>query len=274
MDYKNKKLIFIDVDGTLLNKSIDLANQSDIHSKNIEIINKLSKDGHKIVLMAGRPLRLTIDIYNKLNLRDLNINLSGSHINNPSDLNFNDIYSTMNKNKVQELMNDIKGKLRNLIIESSDKTYLLSNDNNEWFNLISKRDGVVKYKELNFEPHWIYLEADKSLIDDLGDLKIKYKDDFYFRIWWIDDYLKLEVGQSKINKGTVAKYVAEYYDIEQENIIAIGDNVNDKDILEYADISVSMLNAPDEIKKISKYVTKKDNSEGGLGYFLEELFYN
>ncbi len=272
-----KKLIFIDVDGTLLDKSIDLAATSEIHLKNIEIIKRLVSDGHIVILMAGRPYRLTKEIYELLNLKHMNVNLSGSHINNPSDDDFHNLYSPMNKDKVINLLNEINNSLINLIIESPKITYLHSKFHNDWYNLISKRDGIEEFEykgNLNFDPYWIYLEVNLSLKDELDILIEKYKNIFNFKIWWIDENIKLEIGQSKMNKGEAAKYIAKYYNININDAIGIADNVNDIELLKTVGIPIAMANAHESVKQISKYITKKDNSEGGVGYFLEELFYN
>ena len=53
--------------------------------------------------------------------------------------------------------------------------------------------------------------------------------------------------------------------------MAIGDNFNDMDMIEYAGIGVAMGNAPDEVKAVADEVTLS-NDEDGLKYTLEKHF--
>ena len=52
--------------------------------------------------------------------------------------------------------------------------------------------------------------------------------------------------------------------------MAIGDNLNDVDILKNAGVSVVMDNARDEIKKLGDFITLS-NDENGVAYAIKEL---
>ncbi|WP_277813894.1 HAD hydrolase family protein [Mesobacillus subterraneus] len=56
-----------------------------------------------------------------------------------------------------------------------------------------------------------------------------------------------------------------------QEIMAIGDNFNDMDMLTYAGLGVAMGNAPDEVKKIADEVTLS-NDQDGLKYILQKHF--
>jgi len=49
---------------------------------------------------------------------------------------------------------------------------------------------------------------------------------------------------------------------QQNEIIAIGDNYNDKGMIELAGTGVAMGNAPDEIKAVANYITDTNNHDG------------
>ena len=65
-------------------------------------------------------------------------------------------------------------------------------------------------------------------------------------------------------------HVARKHGIEPEQIIAIGDDVNDVPMISRAGLGVAMGNARDEIKAIAKRVIGHNKDEG-LAVFLEEL---
>lgn len=52
--------------------------------------------------------------------------------------------------------------------------------------------------------------------------------------------------------------------------MAIGDNLNDKSMIERAGVSVAMGNAVDEIKALAKHITLK-NTEDGVAHAIYEF---
>ena len=55
------------------------------------------------------------------------------------------------------------------------------------------------------------------------------------------------------------------YGILQQEVIAIGDNYNDKEMIEFAGVGVAMGNAPEEIKLVADFVTDTNNDDGVAG---------
>ncbi len=53
-----------------------------------------------------------------------------------------------------------------------------------------------------------------------------------------------------------------HFNIEKKEIITIGDNFNDKDMIEYAGLGIAMGNAPDEVKAVSDFVTDSNDNDG------------
>ena len=64
------------------------------------------------------------------------------------------------------------------------------------------------------------------------------------------------------SKTNAIQLLIEKYGIRQDEIIAIGDNYNDKSMIEFAGMGIAMGNAPDEIKKVANYITDTNNNEG------------
>ena len=80
----------------------------------------------------------------------------------------------------------------------------------------------------------------------------------------------LEIFDPAVNKWEGILHVARRHEIEAEQIIAIGDDVNDLPMLTKAGLGVAMGNARDEIKAAAKKVIGH-NRDDGLAAFLEEL---
>ena len=67
-----KKVIAVDLDGTLLNSDSKLSEFTK------ETIKKISKKGHHVVITTGRPYRMAREFYKELELHTPMINFNGS----------------------------------------------------------------------------------------------------------------------------------------------------------------------------------------------------
>ena len=80
----------------------------------------------------------------------------------------------------------------------------------------------------------------------------------------------LEIFDPAVNKWEGVSHVARLHGVRPEQIIAIGDDVNDVHMIRHAGLGVAMGNAKPEIKAIAKRVIGA-NADEGLAAFLEEL---
>lgn len=72
----------------------------------------------------------------------------------------------------------------------------------------------------------------------------------------------LEVVHKEGTKGDAIRFLAEHFGLELEQIMAIGDSWNDREMLEAAGLGVAMGNAVDALKEIADYVTLSNNEDG------------
>ena len=81
----------------------------------------------------------------------------------------------------------------------------------------------------------------------------------------------LEFFSSRVSKSAAMEKIGELYGIKQEEMIAIGDGLNDLSMIQYAGIGVAMENAEEEVKRNSQYVTTS-NDEDGVRKAIEKFF--
>ncbi len=80
-----------------------------------------------------------------------------------------------------------------------------------------------------------------------------------------------EAANPLVNKGTAVRYLAEeVLGLQPENVMTIGDNFNDVEMLEYAGIGVAMGNAPEPVRAIADWVAP-DVEEFGAAIAIKEL---
>jgi len=72
-----------------------------------------------------------------------------------------------------------------------------------------------------------------------------------------------EATNHLVNKGTAVRYLAEeVLGLQAENVMAIGDNFNDLEMLQYAGIGVAMQDAPGEVQAIAEWVAPGVEEDG------------
>lgn len=72
----------------------------------------------------------------------------------------------------------------------------------------------------------------------------------------------LEIGHGEASKTAAIRLLAEKLHIAREEILAIGDNYNDIDMLEYAGLGIAMGNAPPKVKERADTVTATNDADG------------
>lgn len=81
----------------------------------------------------------------------------------------------------------------------------------------------------------------------------------------------LEMNAKDVSKGAALKTLSSLLGIPIEETMAIGDADNDRDMLITAGISIAMINARRDIKKLANYITK-DNDHNGVGAAIRCYF--
>jgi len=80
----------------------------------------------------------------------------------------------------------------------------------------------------------------------------------------------LEMVDVGVNKGEALAYLAGSLGVRQSEVMAIGDSMNDVDMIEYAAIGVAMGNAKDRVKAAADHVTLS-NSQDGVAAAIEKF---
>ena len=76
------------------------------------------------------------------------------------------------------------------------------------------------------------------------------------------EYFYTEITNENANKWNALKFLIQKLGIEKEEVIAIGDNVNDQTMLENAGLGVAMANSAPYIQQMANIVTESNNEDG------------
>lgn len=72
----------------------------------------------------------------------------------------------------------------------------------------------------------------------------------------------IEIASNRTNKLAGLKRLCDLLDLRPESVMSIGDNYNDKEMLEGSGIGIAVGNAPKEVKSVAHYVCDQSGAEG------------
>lgn len=83
------------------------------------------------------------------------------------------------------------------------------------------------------------------------------------------EYEYLDIIPKNVSKGNALKILSDYLKIDASEILAIGDNLNDLDMIENSGIGIAVNNAYPKLKQIANYITENPVEKGG---FAEAIY--
>lgn len=272
------KLIFIDIDGTLFDHAKDAIPES---AKNT-ILSAKSK-GHKIFLSTGRP-------YADIDQEILNFPLDGMIVSCGAVVYVDNkpIYCKTYPQK--ELISLIQFMLDNNIGFSLDgihKNYLTeeafnclsslmfkNNEDSELSRAMMAKNNCFPFEDMKEEDLKEVVKISIFTKNKESCEKLFQKiPESLVGFMYKNNHLHLyngEISIKGITKATGLKKITTYLNKNIKDTIAIGDSLNDLDILQEAGLSICMGNGADECKKTADFVTK-DVSGDGLAYALKHF---
>lgn len=276
------KLIASDMDGTLLNN--DLV----VPEENISAIKEAQKAGIEFMIATGRDIHEALPLLEKYHLHPAYITLNGAQVFDENEkvqvelpLNLevsHQIISTLRKyklyfemvtnqgifsnSKVQRI-NNIANLITNLnpdtpfklaIALSSARLELMKIQYIKDYDELLARPAINIFKIIAFDSN-----HPNNLISVKNDLINEFNSNI---IITSSSKFNIEINDIHAQKGIALKKYADKKGISSDEIMTLGDNINDTTMIQYAKYSVAMENAVDSIKKIANYVTTRNDQAG------------
>ncbi len=247
---KDIKIAFFDIDGTLTNSKQELTENV------INSLRYLKNKGIILVLTSGRWDSYILN-YNKDNLFDYIIANNGA-----------EIYD-INSNKV--LYEEFMDKIDINIIDSYCNENNIEMINNTYFN---RSNNIIDniYQSVIICKSIQEVDDLKQYVNELNNTYISYISFAYYKKIKKNSYT-ININNKITNKGKSVKYMLDYLNIDKENSICFGDNINDLDMFNNVGIKVCMDNGSNKLKELSDYITLS-NDEDGVAYFINNYIKN
>lgn len=278
------KLIAIDLDGTLLNS------YGVITENTKKIIKKVEEQGVNIILASGRPIDSIQAIANEIESKKYFIAGNGAIV---YDIEKDEIIyeNCLKKQKVLEIIkiceeNSIGYSIytEKEILTTALKYNVLyyhkenlkkPEDKKTKISIIQNMEEYIKNDNTSRYLKITVCDEDKivfdSIIRKLRNLKdIEVLDVSHMARKTIKqgteeiavEYYYTEISRKNVDKWNAIEFLAKKLEIDSKDIMAIGDNVNDKQMIENAGLGVAMGQSTPVITNVANEVTSSNNEEG------------
>jgi Cof subfamily protein (haloacid dehalogenase superfamily) len=251
------------MDGTLLDS------KHEISSKNIERINYFVQNGGRFTIATGR-IESTLGLYTHLlPITDPVILYNGAKIYDYKTDNV--LWECCLEDNIKYLLKEIYSTFNKVGLEVFyNKSIYFINENAQTDEHI-KREKLIPHKRhiddiplpwnkvlLAWEPENLIL-IERYLVENAPDLR-----------WVYSEKQFLELLNKKVSKGTALEILLGMLSIPVENVIAVGDNLNDFELVQKAGIGYAVSNAHKSIKKIANRISVS-NDEHAIANIIQEI---
>lgn len=274
------KLVASDLDGTIIDKN------NKINEENFKAINKINSNGIDFVICTGKTYPIVKDICNEFNA---NYGIFGNG-NQIIDLKTDKVIYTSFLSQ-HELNTSIEiAKANNLHIHIYTNNDIIT-ENLAYMDLRNYKlyeenpsinftivDDIQKYiinNKINVSQ--LIISSDNSLEDVKSNIAKKINVSMHlikkrgiYKDFIIDkEYEYLDISPKKTNKNTALNILGNYLNINRSEMMSVGDNLNDYDMIKNSGIGVAVANSYDDLKSVAKYVTKNNVENAG---FAEAIY--
>lgn len=271
-----KRLYVSDLDGTLLN------GEAKISEKTAQILNREIEKGIDFTISTARTPTTALKIIEPLHLKLPVMFMNGVLI---YDMNKKCYLKkeTMDENVIMVLLGLIKTKRLDCFLYAlEDDEFVAYYDSVDSMSLnYFRNERIMKYNKRFTEVDDLSLIANKGIIycmlrETKQKLEGLYRElsvvngvkaEFYPDVY-SDEYYMLEIYSEKASKKEALEFLKKSG--AYNSVVAFGDNLNDKALLEGSDYFYAVSNAHPEIQNMADSIIPS-NEEDGVARFIEQM---
>lgn len=266
-----KKIIFLDIDGTLTEPGSNEPPESAVRA-----IEQARKLGHYVFLCTGR----NYDMLSPLLKYDFDgvVASSGGYIECRKEVIYDcpmteeqklAAMEVLKKNGVYRTVECMDGSYTDEGFKDFLREHANEGSNSEllrWREQIERSLNILPMKEYRGQPVYKIVIMSPTLAQ-LEEPREALAEDFEFCIQDADKhgFVNGEVVNRQFDKGKAVVRVCGHLGIPLYNSVAIGDSMNDREMLETAGLSICMENGSEELKKLVDDICPSVK-DGGIRY--------
>ena len=286
------KLAAIDLDGTMLNQ------YGIVTQRTKQAIERAQQRGIEVIIASGRPMDSIKAIAEEIKSEKYFISGNGAII---YDIQNDEIIyeNTLKKQKTLDIIkiceensiyyniytekeiiaknlqcNVLYYHKENLNKEEKNKTHINIVEN--IYDYIVDRDEKVVKITICDNNQVIFNSIMRKLkeIEEIEVLEVSHMSRKIIKQGSVEvpiEYFYTEISAQNVDKWNAIEFLKEKMQIKTEEIVAIGDNVNDKKMIENAGLGIAMGESTPVIKNVANQITGSNN-EDGVAQALENLW--
>ncbi|EDP26413.1 Cof-like hydrolase [Coprococcus eutactus ATCC 27759] len=256
-----KKLLALDIDGTLTNT------QKDITPETLKKIIEVQEKGHVVAIASGRPLpgiRKIADIIQLDRFGGYVLAFNGGRIVNYKTGEV--VYQAALDNEIVRDIYDYCLKVGCGMVTYDGDRVITGTDIDGYMTFeasinhmeLMRIDDFKEYIDFPLNKCLLTAEPDKAekieeeLVSRFGDKVTIFRSEPYF----------VEIMPQNVHKATSLEKLLGVLNMDVRDLIACGDGYNDLTMIEYAGVGVAMANAQDIVKKHADYITLSNDEDG------------
>ena len=288
------KLAAIDLDGTMLNQ------YGVVTEKTKEAIKSAQEKGIEVVIASGRPIDSIKTIAKEIKSKKYFISGNGALIYDIANEEI--IYeNTLKKQKTLDIIkiceensiyyniytekeiiakslqcNVLYYHKENLNKVEEDKTHINIVEN--VYDYILNREEKILKITICDNNQTIFNSIMRKLkeIDEIEVLEVSHMSRKMIRQGTEEvpiEYFYTEISAKNVDKWDAIEFLKEKMNIQTDEIVTIGDNMNDKKMIESAGLGIAMGQSHPAVKEVANHITS-DNTEDGVAQALYSLILN
>ena len=271
------KIIFLDVDGTLVDYECNLPESA------VTAVRKARENGHRVYISTGRS---KAEVYQNL----WDIGLDGMIGGNGSYVEDHDkviMHQLITKEQCCRIVDWLHSRKLEFYLESNNGLFASEHFEEvcqESLQEYCRRKGKTDVEKITVRHIFPEMIFDGELYrDDLNKVSYKlntYQDfldtkeqfpDMENGTWGGAGETALfgDLGVKGITKGNAIACLLEYLGVDKKDTIAFGDAKNDIPMLEYCEIGVAMGSGGEEVKAMADMVTDAVDEDGLYNAFVK-----
>ena len=266
MRTENSKIIFFDIDGTLI--GIDGV----VSSNTQEALAQARENGHKVCIATGRSPDEMVDELKKLDW-DGYILANGAYGEYEGKLVMSETIDEQYVKEFVEYAKTLPGV--GIIVEGNQGAFTTKDDGEVAQKLMQKLTNGKLSREMFFQ--YFKIIEDLSTVKEVNKIMYfdgeQYIEEFKARFGKDLDFLPNSITQSGdwdtaeimkkgINKARGIEKIIKYAGYAQEDVIAFGDGYNDLEMISYANIGIAMGNGIKDLKERADLVAETQANDG------------
>ncbi len=249
-----KYLVFLDIDGTLMSRG-------QIHPRTLAAIRRAKENGHKIYINTGRSLSIVPQNIIDEVKPDGYVCAIGMCV--IIDGAF-EVSRCLSDSAIVKMLEFSKETSVKVLLEGENVTLSYGGSD----RLLSPEREIFSFEDMKER----YGEAKIQKFTFMRPVEEDEKAFFGSDLYVLNHPRYSEIAMKGCSKASGMEYVCRRLGFDKERVIAMGDSVNDIEMLKCAGVAVAMGNATDDVKEIADFVSIPCD-EGGVGYAIEKLIF-